>query len=252
MPPLFKVLIVDDEQAARDKLKIFLASEKDFEVVAMAKNGMQALEYVEQYQPDLMFLDIQMPKLDGLSVATNLEDNPNLRIVFVTGFNEYAVNAFDINAVDYLLKPYDKGRFQKTLKRIRNQSSKGSQYSIPKLVKDYRSEQPFPEQLLFKTENALEVVKVDDIEWIESSGNYVKVCLFDNAFIARQTLISVHSQLDPKRFIRIHRSHLVNIAVISQAHALSKGDYSLTLVSGTELRLSRNYKEQFFEYFNNH
>lgn len=244
-----RVLIVDDEQAAREKLKIFLKQETDFEIVADAENGIDALLRVEDSSPDLIFLDIQMPKLDGLSVAVNLQHKPEVQIVFVTGFNEYAIKAFEINAVDYLLKPYDKGRLKKTLDRIREQSPKLAPYSISKLVQDYRSEQDYPEQLLFKTENAIEVVQANAIEWIESSGNYIKVCLKDNAFIARQTLTAVQSQLDPNCFIRIHRSHLVNIGLVTKITPINKGDHTLLLSNGTELRLSRSYQELFFSVF---
>lgn len=249
MSKQIRVLIVDDEEPARQKLRLFLAAESDFVVVAEAKNGLEALQLVDSIHPDVIFLDIQMPKLDGLAVAANLENMANTRIVFVTGFNEYAIKAFELNAVDYLLKPYDKGRLQKTLSRVRGQSLLEKPYSIPKLVQDYRSEQRYPQQLLFKTENAFEVVQTDDIEWIESSANYVKVCLFDNAFIARQTLTMLQSQLDPTRFIRIHRSHIINITAVKKVSSLSKGDYNLQLKSGTELKLSRSYKEQFFQYF---
>lgn len=244
-----RVLLVDDEEPARQKLRLFLDSESDFEVIAEAKNGLEALQLVDSIHPDVIFLDIQMPKLDGLAVAANLENMPNTQIVFVTGFNEYAIKAFELNAVDYLLKPYDKGRLQKTLSRVRDHSLIKEPYSIPKLVQDYRNEQSYPQQLLFKTEKAIEVVQTDEIEWIEASANYVKVCLSDNAFIARQTLTMLQSQLDPTRFVRIHRSHIINISAVNKVTPLSKGDYDLQLKSGTALKLSRSYKDQFFQYF---
>lgn len=246
------VLIVDDEAAARQKLKIFLAEETDIEIVGEADNGVDALTQIAELAPDLVLLDIQMPKLDGLAVASNLEDNPDINIVFITGFNEYAVKAFELNAVDYLLKPYDKGRFKKTLERVREQTSNQAQhrpYSIPQLIQDYRSEQTYPAQLLFKTDTALEVTNAADIEWLEASGNYVKVCLSNNAFVTRQTLTAVQSQLDPRQFIRIHRSHVVNIRQITQVLPLTKGDHNLRLNSGTELRLSRSYQSDFFALF---
>jgi two-component system LytT family response regulator len=251
MPNKLRVLIVDDEQPARDKLALFLSAEKDFEVVSQAKNGVEALQQVAEYQPEVVFLDIQMPTLDGLSVAMNLQDQPQIQVVFVTGFNDYAIKAFEVNAVDYLLKPYDKGRLKKTINRLRERSDKpilsDSISSLPKLVEDYRSNQSYPERLMFKTDNSLEIIQVGNVEWIESSGNYVKVCLIDNAFIARQTLNSVQSQLDPTKFSRIHRSYLVNIAMVEKALPLSKGDFNLVLKSGTSLRLSRSFQEAFFK-----
>jgi two-component system, LytTR family, response regulator len=244
-----RVLIVDDEQPAREKLALFLSLEPDFNLVAEARNGVEALERVAEFQPDVIFLDIQMPTLDGLSVALNLQDQPQIKIVFVTGFNEYAIKAFEINAVDYLLKPFDKGRLTKTLDRLRENSTFHSNASLPKLVQDYHTNQAYPERLMFKTENAIDIVQVNKIEWVESSGNYVKVCLDDHAFIARQTLNAVQSQLDPTQFIRIHRSYLVNLTCVVQAVPLSKGDFNLILKNGIQLRLSRSFKTSFFEHF---
>lgn len=243
------VVIVDDESAARQKLLHFLQEHEDFRVVAQAKNGVEALECIEKYSPALVFLDIQMPLLDGMSVASNIEHNKNTAVIFVTGYNEYAIKAFELNAVDYLLKPFDKGRLSKTLARFREYSGNISAYNISKIIHDYREGQKFPEKLLFKADGAIEVVNASEIQWIESSGNYVKVCLAQNAFIARQTLTTVQSQLDPQQFVRIHRTHIVNKNEVARAEPISKGDYTLRLKSGTELRLSRGYRNQFFEVF---
>lgn len=248
-PTIHDVLVVDDEPAARQKLIYFLQEHPDFRVVAQAQNGVEALECIEQYAPSLVFLDIQMPMLDGMSVASNLEYNNKTSIVFVTGFNEYAIRAFELNAIDYLLKPYDKGRLAKTLTRFREYTGTISEYNIPKIIQDYRAEQHYPEKLLFKSEGTIEVVSADEIQWIESSGNYVKVCLERTAFIARQTLTTVQSQLDPDKFVRIHRTHIININEVASADHIGKGDYNLTLKCGTELRLSRGYKQQFFSVF---
>jgi len=246
---LHKVLVVDDEPAARQKLIHFLKDHPDFEVVAEAKNGIEALECIDQFTPSLVFLDIQMPKLDGISVASNLEFNKDIAIVFVTGFNEYAIKAFELNAVDYLLKPYDKVRFAKTINRFREFAGKTQHFDITKLVQDYRAEQHYPKTLLFKAEGSIEVAKADEIQWIESSGNYIKVCLERTAFIARQTLTGAQSQLDPTTFVRIHRSHVININEVVRVDPIGKGDHILTLKSGTDLRLSRAYSDKFFRLF---
>jgi two-component system LytT family response regulator len=250
LPSLYKVLVVDDEAAARQKLIHFLREHDDFEVVAEAKNGVEALECIEEYLPTLIFLDIQMPKLDGIAVACNLEFNTEIAIVFVTGFNEYAIKAFELNAVDYLLKPYDKARLAKTLNRFRDFSGQSERFDIPKLIQDYRANQQYPKTLLFKVEGSIEVAQAEEIQWIESSGNYIKVCLDRTAFIARQTLTGAQSQLDPTSFIRIHRSHLININEVTQVVPISKGDHTLILKSGTELKLSRAYRDSFFKLFN--
>ncbi len=249
-PKVHKVLVVDDEPAARQKLIHFLKEHADFEVIAEAKNGIEALECIEKHSPSLVFLDIQMPKLDGICVASNLEFNKDVAIVFVTGFNEYAIKAFELNAVDYLLKPYDKTRFTKTLNRFREFAGKTKSFDIPKLVQDYRADQHYPKTLLFKAEGSIEVAQADEIQWIESSGNYIKVCLERTAFIARQTLTGAQSQLDPNSFVRIHRSHVININEVVQVIPISKGDHTLVLKSATELRLSRAYADEFFKLFN--
>jgi two-component system LytT family response regulator len=248
-PNLYKVLIVDDEPAARQKLIHFLKDYEIFEVVAQARNGMQALEYVKEFSPDLIFLDIQMPKLGGITVASNLEFDRDVAIVFVTGFNEYAIKAFELNAVDYLLKPYDKSRLAKTLQRFLSLSTENKSIDIPKLVQNYPEQLHYPSTLLFKTEGSIEVVAADEIQWIESSGNYIKVCLERTAFIARQTLIGALSQLDPSIFVRIHRSHVININEIARVTSLSKGDYRLFLKSEIELKLSRAFAAAFFRAF---
>lgn len=249
-PSSYRVIVVDDEAAARQKLIHFLKEHSDFEVVAEAKNGIEALECIDKFNPSLIFLDIQMPKLDGISVASNLELNKEIAIVFVTGFNDYAVTAFELNAVDYLLKPYDKARLAKTLNRFRKFSGKTQKFDIPKLVQDYRTDQHYPKTLLFKAEGSIEVVQADEVQWIESSGNYIKVCLERTAFIARQTLTGAQSQLNPTIFVRIHRSHVININEVIQITPISKGDHTLQLKSGTELKLSRAYQENFFKVFN--
>ena len=243
------VLIVDDEPAARQKLSLFLKDHKDFEVVAEASDGLEALKCIEQFEPTLVFLDIQMPNLDGISVTSNLELNCNSNIVFITGYDEYAIKAFELNAIDYLLKPYDKARLAKTLNRYREHTKTVSEYNLPKFVQDYREKSAFPEKLLFKSDGGIEVVTAEDIQWIESSGNYVKVCLERTAFIARQTLSTVLSQLNPEVFVRIHRSHIVNVNEVIKVDPLGKGDYSIYLAGEIKLKLSRKYKDEFFKLF---
>ena len=241
---------VDKVKIAEEDYRKSIKDHADFKVIAEAQNGIEALECIERHSPSLVLLDIQMPRLDGISVASNLEFNKDIAIVFVTGFNEYAIKAFELNAVDYLLKPYDKERFAKTLNRFREFRGKAQHFDIPKLVQDYRADQHYPKTLLFKTEGTIEVAQAEDIQWIESSGNYIKVCLERTAFIARQTLIGAQSQLDPKCFVRIHRSHVININEVTQVIPIGKGDHTLRLKSGTELKLSRAYGEHFFGLFN--
>ncbi len=248
----YTVVIVDDEPPALAKLRRLLQSETDINIIGEAGDGISALQITEQLQPDIVFLDIQMPELDGLAVASNLCASSNTKVVFVTGFNEYAIQAFELNAVDYLLKPYNRQRLHKTLDRIRSQSNGETiaiQQKLPGLIEQYRSHQQYPKQLMFKTEQGIQLVNAVDLEWAETSGNYVKVCTTKTAFIARITLVNLLSQLDPECFIRIHRSHLVNIERIEKLVPLSKGDHQVVLGNAVELRLSRSYAEAFFAIF---
>ena len=244
-----KVILIDDEPPARDKLRRLLAPHDDFEIIDEANNGVDGLRLIEGLKPDVVFLDIQMPRLDGLSVASNMQDNLNTKIVFTTGYNEHALRAFELSAIDYLLKPFDKQRFENTLNRIRNHKGARAEDNIPTLIQDYRSQQSYPERMMLKTDDGIRVIGCYDIQWVEASGNYVKICLKDNVFIARQTLNGLQSQLDVEQFVKIHRSHVVNINAVSKVEPIGKGDYHIQLVGGETLRLSRGYNANFFALF---
>lgn len=245
----FKVILIDDEPPARGKLRRLLAPYEDFDIIGEADNGVDGLRLIEELKPDVIFLDIQMPRLDGLSVASNMQDNLKTRIVFTTGYNEHALRAFELNAIDYLLKPFDKQRFDNTLNRIRSHKGVRAADNIPALIQDYRIQQSYPERMMLKTEDGIRVIGCNDIHWAEASGNYVKVCLKDNVFIARQTLNGLQSQLDERKFLKIHRSHVVNIDIIIKVDPIGKGDYNIQLASGEQLRLSRGYNADFFAIF---
>jgi two-component system, LytTR family, response regulator len=244
-----RVLIVDDEEDARNKIALFLKKQAGFEVVGEAKDGEEALTLAYSLVPDLIFLDIQMPRTDGFTVAANLVDDPRIRVIFVTAYDRYAVGAFELNAVDYLLKPFDRERFESALKRFSRSTCNDQSERIPMLIKSYRENSHYPEKLVFRSDTGLELVSISRIEWVESSGNYVKVCLKDHAFLARQTMVSVQNQLPDTTFVRIHRSFLVNIDRVSRIRSLQKGDYEVEMESGAKLRLSRNYANDFLTRF---
>ncbi|GJM10091.1 MAG: DNA-binding response regulator [Lysobacteraceae bacterium] len=249
MSAKLRVLVVDDEPAAREKLVMLLEAADGFDIVGDASDGMEALRQIAALKPDLVFLDIQMPELDGLAVAAALEPDQSPAIIFVTAFDEHALAAFELHAVDYLLKPFDANRLQKTLQRIDQVMSNPQRASVPQLLRYYRSHSDYPQRLAFRTDSGLRMVHCDDIEWLESSGNYLKVCLTEDAFITRLTLAAALSQLPPDRFVQIHRSHVVNIAAVQTIRSLGKGDYALTLNGDVELRMSRHYKAAFLALF---
>jgi two-component system, LytTR family, response regulator len=240
---MIRTLIVDDEPHARDKLQRWLAEQADIEVVAQAADGLVAAEAIARDSPDLVFLDIQMPGLSGLEVASQLEPSGAPALVFVTAYDEHAVRAFDFNAVDYLLKPYDKDRLLRCLARIRqrlgaNQSSAA--------VQTARKQTGSSERLLVPIGESLQLLDAAAIHWLQADDNYVHVHTATRAYVIRRTLNDLLLQLGEERFARIHKSTAVNLAEIAGLSPLSKGDYELQLRGGATLRLSRRYRQDLF------
>jgi two-component system LytT family response regulator len=223
-----RILIVDDEPLARKKIRSLLAREADTEVVGECGSGSEAAKLIRELDPDLLFLDIEMPDLDGLSMLEQLGSRAPA-VIFVTAYEQYAVRAFAVKALDYLLKPIDRSRFRIALERAREY-----------LKADAR---PLA-RLLVRSGESFEVVKADDIEWIEAADNYVKVHALGATHLVRETLTRLKSQLDPSRFVRIHRSTLVNVERIRSLHPLFHGDQMVLLKDGTELTLSRRYRQE--------
>ena len=226
-----RVLIADDEPAARDKLRRLLGGASDFDVVGECADGRTAADAIRTLRPDVVFLDVQMPELDGFATlhAAGLGRRGPL-IVFVTAFDNYAVKAFDVHACDYLLKPFGAVRFAATLQRVRAWLGN----------RDGRA--PWLQQLTVKAPGRELVVPVADIEWIEAVGNYVRLHTPSGRPMLRQPLGTLLLQLDPAVFARIHRGAIVNITQIRELKPRLSGDYVVTLRSGTRLRLSRSFR----------
>jgi two-component system, LytTR family, response regulator len=238
---MLRVLVADDEAPARRKLVRFLSEHADVEVVGEASNGIDAVDLVAMTSPDVVFLDIHMPDLDGLGVAEALlrGERPPC-IVFVTAFDRYAVAAFEVRALDYLLKPYDRERFERALDRARTTAGT-VRPELGDVLQQIRKDASFARRLLVGGEGRSLFVPVSDIVRIESDGNNVTVRCKGNAYSIRTTLESIESRLDPEHFARIHRSHIVNIDQIGEIHPWFHGDYKLRLRDGTELTWSRRY-----------
>jgi two-component system, LytTR family, response regulator len=239
-----RVLIADDESPARDKLQRWLSEQADIDVVARAEDGLQAAQAIEQLRPDVAYLDIQMPGLNGLEVAAQLEPDTAPLIVFVTAFDEHAVKAFDLNAVDYLLKPYDKDRLLRSLTRVRERL--GNADSRASAVTTARGQTNSSERLLVPEGERLQLIDSTSIDWLEADDNYVHVHTANRVYLLRRTLQDLLSQLGEQRFARIHKSAAVNISAISSFTPLFKGDYEVSLRNGRTLRLSRRYKDALF------
>ena len=230
---------MDDERLSRQRLHRLLSDEPDMEVVAECASGGEAMEYLAASEADLLFLDVQMPQMDGFQLLASLGDRPPA-VVFVTAYDEYAVKAFDVHALDYLLKPYDPERLALTLERARREieSRRGgrSTSALPAFLRTH---------LPVKTAGRILFLRVDDIDWIEAADNYVRLhTTAGETHLVRETLNTMQGRLDPGRFLRIHRSSIVNVARIRELRPWFHGDYVVLLTNGRELTLSRSYRDQ--------
>jgi two-component system LytT family response regulator len=239
--PLIRVLVVDDEPPARAKLRRWLLEERDLEVVGEAANGLNAAHLITTLRPDLVFLDIQMPDMNGLEVAAQLQAGSAPLLVFVTAYDDHAVDAFDLNAIDYLLKPYDHERFLRALGRIRQRLG-----AVPReepAVELARSALGPGKRLPVPDGDELRLIDVSAIHWLEADDNYVHVHTAEHEYLLRRTLQDLLAQLGEQQFARIHRSAAVNVAQVAMLKPTPKGDYDVQLRSGVTLRLSRRYAQ---------
>jgi two-component system LytT family response regulator len=245
-----RILIVDDERPARDKLRRMLTLEPDIGAIDEARDGVEALERLAAFAPDLLLLDIQMPEISGLDVAASLPA-PAPLVVFVTAYDEYAIRAFDANAIDYLLKPYDQQRLQRALRRVRERmghaAATAAQAAATEMAPASASagSPPLPAitQLLVPERGGTRIVKVEQIQWIETADNYVVLHTADGQPLMRQTLAGLVDKLGP-RFLRCHRRAAVQLDWIASVQALDKGDSELTLRGGARVPCSRQYRAE--------
>ena len=244
-------LIVDDEPMARERIAGLLAQEPDVEVVGQCSDGMQAVSAIQQLAPELVFLDVQMPAVDGFGVIRQVGAERMPLVVFVTAYDEYALQAFEVHALDYLLKPFGRDRFRQCLahaRQLRDRHRAGELgKSLMALVHDVKPEQRRQERLVVKSGGRVFFVRTDDIVWIEAAGNYVRLHLKEQSHLFRETMNQMESRLDPERFFRIHRSRIVNTEHIKELQPWLNGEYVVVLQNGTELRLSRSYRERLEE-----
>jgi two-component system LytT family response regulator len=265
MTHLLKTIIVDDEALARRGLKLRLSRRDDVEIVAEAKNGREALDLIHEYEPDLVFLDIQMPGMDGFDVLRGLSPEDMPAIVFVTAFNDYAIKAFEANALDYLLKPIEDSRLSEALDRVTENLDQRQalkhRNSLLQLVGDITGEPVGSmeelsardvESMKKKEIPKLEIkdgsrttwIPQDEIEWIDAAGDYMCVHAGGETHILRMTMKILEASLDPDYLHRIHRSTIVNIHQVKEMQAHINGEYFLTLNGGHTVKLSRTYKDK--------
>ena len=244
-----RTLIVDDELLARERLRQLLQSEPDIELVGECADGQEAVEAIEKQAPDLIFLDVQMPELDGFGVLESIPAESAPVIVFVTAHDKFALRAFEVHAVDYLLKPFDRERFQKALsralERVKHRGNAGeTQAQQAAVLTELKPPIKPLERLAVKTGGRVIFLKIDEIDYIEAAHNYVELHVQKQSHLLRETLNSIEARLPAEKFVRISRSVMVNIERVKELQPLFYGEYTVTLQNGTRLTLSRRYRDK--------
>jgi two-component system, LytTR family, response regulator len=246
--PKTRVIIADDEPLARARLRMLLADEPWIEIIAEATDGRTAISAIEKFRPDLVFLDIQMPGGSGFDVIDSIGAARMPFVIFVTAFDRYALRAFDVHALDYLLKPFDRERFRDALVRARERLERSSSGDLERkllaLVSDLKPNPQPMERFVIKSGGRVFFLRAEDIEWIEAAGNYVKLHVGAETHVFRETMNSLEARLNPSVFFRIHRSHIVNIERVRELQPWFNGEYVVFLTSGARLTLSRGYREK--------
>jgi two-component system LytT family response regulator len=240
-----RVLIVDDEAVARRRIRRLLAADPDVSVVGECSDGASALRAITSDKPHIAFLDIQMPEMDGFEVVQSVSSAELPAVVFVTAFDLYALKAFDVHAIDYLLKPFTRERFLTALSRARERlERRGHDDKIAALLDHLRVTRRHPARVAVRAADRFVVIDWREVDWVEAADNYVKLHVGAKEFLLRETLASIDKQLDPERFARIHRSAIVQLDRIVELHPASHGDMDVVLRSGARLMLSRTWRER--------
>ena len=254
MPEKIRTLIVDDEPLARRNLRVLLEKDPQIEIVDECRNGREAVKAIQTLSPDLIFLDIQMPELDGFDVLERVGPEHIQAIIFVTAFDQYALKAFEVHALDYLLKPFDDERFAFALQRAKSQMEAREINRVSKrllaLLEEREShrqssgkDKNYLTRLMIKASGRVVLLKVGEIDFIEADGNYAKLHVGRKSHLLREKMHDLEGQLDPAQFVRIHRSIIVNLDRIKELHPHFNGDYIVVLEDGRQLRLSRTRRE---------
>lgn len=251
-----RAMVVDDEAMARERVVSLLRQEQDIELIGECSDGEQAVSAINSQQPDLVFLDVQMPAVDGFRVIEQVGPDKMPAVVFVTAYDEYAVRAFEVHALDYLLKPFGKERFLQTLQHARSHVERRRAGDLGKrlmaLVQDIKPEPQKLDRLVVKSGGRVFFLRTEDIVWIEAAGNYVRLHLAEDSHLFRETMNGIEARLDPRRFVRIHRSRIVNSDRIKELQPWFNGEYVVVLQNGTRLTLSRGYREKLQERLGKH
>jgi len=248
-----RTLVVDDEPAPRAAIRSLLANDGDVSLIGECADGRSALQAIRDDAPDLLFLDVQMPEMDGFALLRELDPTDLPVVVFVTAYDQYALRAFEVHALDYLLKPFNDERFREALARAKEQVRQGELGALGQQVLALLEgvgrppatlrEGQYLKRLVIKSGGRVTILAVRDIDWIEAEGDYVKIHSARAWHLLRETMKRLELQFDPARFVRIHRSTIVNVERIKELQPYFRGEYVVLLHDGTKLKLSRGYKE---------
>ena len=247
-----RALVVDDEPLARQRIRHLLRRATDIDVAGECANGLEAVKAIEDLKPDLVFLDIQMPELDGFGVVEAVGAEAMPPTLFITAYDQHALRAFEVHALDYLLKPCSVERFHQALERARRwcvHQKDGTGPNLEALIDGLRQERPWVDRLLVKLGDRHVLVRTAAIQWIEAEDNYERLHVEGTSHLLRQTMTGVLGRLDPAQFRRIHRSAIVNLDCIKEFQPWSGGDHLVIMRDGTKLTLSRTFRDQFGEWF---
>lgn len=239
---MIRTLIVDDEPLARRGIRLRLQDENDIDVIGEAADGPEAVRMITALQPELVFLDVQMPGLNGFDVLARVADVHLPTVIFVTAYDEYAIRAFDVRAIDYLLKPYTKERFEEALRRARRELRERDEETPSRMASLFDDGNRLT-RITVRHRDRFLIVKTTDIDWLAAAGNYVEVHVGEKAYLVRSTIANLEARLDAQTFVRIHRS-TVNVERIAEIRSDAHGDYDVTLHGGKVLRMTRNYSER--------
>lgn len=244
-----KTIIVDDEPLIRKRIRRFLSSETDLTIIAECDNGRDAVDTINEAKPDLVFLDVEIPELNGFGVLKNLAPGFLPAVIFVTAFDQYAVDAFDCDAIDYLLKPFDASRFQKAVQRARTYIAQRNGPGLRDQIASIRRrlEHKHTNRIVVNERGKSFFVSASQIRWIEGMGHYVRIHLPGTNHVIRDSLSNLETRLDPEKFVRIHRSRMVNIRFVREWESYRSGEINLLMDTEVRLTVSRRYRDRFFE-----
>ncbi len=248
-----RTLVVDDEPLARQRVISLLKNHSEIHLIGECRNGEEAVAAINSKQPDLIFLDIEMPGLDGFGVVSNIDLKYKPFIIFATAYNQYALKAFDIHAIDYLLKPFDDERFDESLEIAKKQIQlkQGSSFNnkLMKLMNEFNTQpDQFKRQFKIKLRGREKFVKTEELHYIEAEGNYLMLHHDNGRDLFRSTMSSIEKELNPNRFLRIHRSYFVNTIYVKSIRYISNNEYKVNLKNGVEIVSGRSYKDAIKSY----